>query len=77
MSGQLMDSIKRTAAEDVATPAPGAPTKRRVRGTMSTARKEQLRQAYAAAAADPAFLAEMAEIDRAFDVTVGDGLTQD
>lgn len=38
-------------------------------------RKEQLRRAYASAAQDAAYQAEMAEIDRAFDSTVGDGLT--
>lgn len=37
-------------------------------------RKERLRQAYAEAASDAAYQAEMAEIDRAFDVAVGDGL---
>lgn len=31
--------------------------------------------AYASAAADPDFVAEMEEVDRAFDTTVGDGLT--
>lgn len=70
-----MSGAKPTAAGgpevDVETP----PAKRRVRREMPAARKELLRQAYAAAAADPAFLAEMAELDRAFDVTVGDGLT--
>jgi hypothetical protein len=38
-------------------------------------RKELLRQAYARAAQDAAYQAEMAEIDRAFDSTVSDGLT--
>ena len=37
-------------------------------------RKEMLRNAYAEAANDEAYAKEMAEIDRAFDVTVGDGL---
>lgn len=48
--------------------------KRLVRRPMTEERKEQLRLAYEKAAADPAYQAEMAEIDRAFDVTVGDGL---
>ena len=37
-------------------------------------RKERLHQAYEEAAADKDFQAEMAEIDRAFDATVADGL---
>lgn len=37
-------------------------------------RKERLRKAYAEAANDEAYAKEMEEIDRAFDVTVGDGL---
>ncbi|HET7232462.1 MAG TPA: hypothetical protein VFJ16_20810 [Longimicrobium sp.] len=40
-------------------------------------RKELLRRAYAEAASDEAYAKEMAEIDRAFDVTVGDGLETD
>jgi hypothetical protein len=51
-----------------------ARTKRLIRGT-SASRQERLRQAYAGAGADPAYQAEMEEIDRAFGVTVGDGLT--
>jgi hypothetical protein len=41
---------------------------------VSGTRKELLRHAYAVAARDEHYQAEMAEIDRAFDVTVGDGL---
>lgn len=48
--------------------------RRRVRTDPGSSRKERLRQAYREAANDPVYLAEMAEIDRAFDVTVGDGL---
>lgn len=39
-----------------------------------SARKQRLHQAYEEAASDEAYQAEMAEIDRAFDATVGDGL---
>lgn len=39
-------------------------------------RREQLYQAYDNAARDPAFMAEMGEISRAFDVTTADGLTE-
>jgi hypothetical protein len=39
-------------------------------------RSELLKRAYVEAANDPAYQAEMAEIDRAFDVTVGDGLKE-
>jgi hypothetical protein len=70
-----MSGAKPTAAGGPEVEAETPRTKRRVRREMPAARKEQLRQAYAAAAADPAFLAEMAELDRAFDVTVGDGLS--
>jgi len=38
------------------------------------ARRERLHRAYDEAAADSSYQAEMAEIDRAFDTTVGDGL---
>jgi Arc/MetJ-type ribon-helix-helix transcriptional regulator len=37
-------------------------------------RKERVYAAYAAAAADDAFMADMAATNRAFDATVGDGL---
>lgn len=37
-------------------------------------RKELLREAYTEAAGDEAYAREMAEIDQAFDATVGDGL---
>lgn len=40
-------------------------------------RRARLKQAYREAARDPVYQAEMAEIDRAFDVTVGDGLEDD
>jgi hypothetical protein len=44
------------------------------RPAKPVSRGERLRRAYAEAANDKAYQAEMAEIDRAFDVTVGDGL---
>jgi hypothetical protein len=71
-----MSDLKRAAAGLGAALGVGALAKRLVRGPTPDARKELLRQAYAEAAADPAYQAEMAEIDRAFDVTVGDGLTE-
>lgn len=37
-------------------------------------RQNRVYSGYAAAAADPAFIAEMEETDRAFDATVADGL---
>ena len=37
-------------------------------------RRERLYAAYAEAAQDPAFVAEMEDVSRAFDVAVGDGL---
>jgi hypothetical protein len=73
---QLMSDVKRTPAEGSAPRAVSAVAKRRVRREMPAARKERLLQAYAEAAADPAYQAEMEEIDRAFDVTVGDGLDE-
>jgi hypothetical protein len=71
---QIVSNVKRTPTEAGSPRATEAPAKRRVRGEMSPLRKEKLRQAYAEAAADPVFQAEMEEIDRAFDATVGDGL---
>lgn len=44
------------------------------RRSAPTNHTERLRRAYAEAAGDRAYQAEMAELDRAFDVTVGDGL---
>jgi hypothetical protein len=54
-----MGDVKRTPAEGSAP----AVAKRRVRREMPSARKEKLLQAYAEAAADPAYQAEMEEID--------------
>jgi hypothetical protein len=71
---QFMSDVKRTPAEGGAPRTAETLAKRRVRGEMSPSRKDKLRQAYAEAAADPAYQAEMAEIDRAFDATVADGL---
>ena len=36
--------------------------------------RQRMLESYAAAAADPEFMRELEEVDRAFDVTVGDGL---
>lgn len=40
-------------------------------------RRQRVYMAYAAAAADPVFVDEMAEVDRAFDPTLGDGFERD
>lgn len=56
--------------------AVSAVAKRRVRREMPAERKGKLLQAYTQAAADPAYQAEMEEIARVFDVTVGDGLDE-
>lgn len=72
-----MKDVKQAVAGTGAALAVGALAKRLVRREMPAERKELLRQAYAEAGADPAYRAEMAEIDRAFDVAVGDGLDQD
>jgi hypothetical protein len=40
-------------------------------------RRERLYAAYAEAAADPDYVAEMAELERDFDSTVGDGLSDE
>jgi hypothetical protein len=68
--------LKRSAAGFGAGLAFAALTKRLFRSEAKVSRKERLRQAYAEAAQDAAYQAEMAEIDRAFDSTVGDGLTK-
>jgi len=44
---------------------------------MDPSRNEQLRDAYREAASDPEYQAEMAEIDRAFDCTLLDGLDEE
>jgi hypothetical protein len=43
-------------------------------GEPVSLRKQRLHQAYEEAARDEAYQSEMAEIDRAFDTTVADGL---
>ena len=45
-------------------------------GPAGASREELLRQAYLDAANDPAYQAEMADIDHAFDVIVADGLSE-
>jgi len=50
-------------------------TSRRVRSVGSRRSKAELRAAYEAAANDVAFMAEAEELSKAFDSTVGDGLT--
>lgn len=43
------------------------------RDRLRARRRERVYAAYAEAARDPEFMAEMADIDRAFDVTGSDG----
>lgn len=53
--------------------------RRRVRTPKYSVRNERTKELYAAyaeAARDSAFLAEMHDVDRAFDVTVADGLDE-
>ena len=45
-----------------------------VKERLRERRRARVYAAYAAAAQDPAFMAEMAETERAFDVAVGDGV---
>jgi len=51
--------------------------KRFRRTARPSSRREQLRAAYREAANDPEYQAEMAELDRAFDVAIADGLESD
>jgi hypothetical protein len=46
-----------------------------VKARLRERRRERVYAAYAEAAQDPAFMAELAAMERAFDVTVGDGLS--
>jgi hypothetical protein len=48
-----------------------------LRCERSRRRRARLYREYEEAAADPAYQAEMEELERAFDVTVGDGLDED
>jgi hypothetical protein len=45
-----------------------------VKQRLRERRRDRVYSAYAAAAQDPAFMAEMAKIEREFDLAVGDGL---
>jgi hypothetical protein len=51
--------------------------KRAVATKQRRTRRERVYASYAQAAADREYMAEMEEIDRAFDPAVGDGLTED
>ncbi len=44
-----------------------------VKGKLRERRRDRVYAAYAEAANDPAFMAEMVETDRVFDITVSDG----
>jgi HAMP domain-containing protein len=67
-------TLDKVLVASVAALAAAVLAKRWRRSATPISRLERLRRAYAEAANDGAYQAEMAEIDRAFDVTVGDGL---
>ena len=69
-----MGILKTVAAAMCVAVAATLVARRLRRGEKRVSRKELLRRAYQEAAGDVAYQAEMAEIDRAFDVAVGDGL---
>jgi len=48
----------------------------RSRAQRAAERAARIRDSYAAAAQDPEFLADMAEVEQAFDGTAGDGLAE-
>lgn len=69
-----MDNLGKAVAAASAALAAAILVKRWRRPSAPVPRTERLRRAYAEAAKDTAYQAEMAEIARAFDVAVGDGL---
>ena len=55
--------------------AEAGPRAHAVRESLRERRRQSLWAAYAEASRDPMFVAEMADTDRQFDATIGDGLS--
>ena len=76
MSFQLHASVAeaiRTVVKAGEAPSANVFVEEAVKAHLRTRRRERVYAAYAEAARDFEFMAEMEETERAFDVTVGDG----
>lgn len=77
MSFQLHASVAeaiRAVVKAGDAPSANAFVEEAVREALRQRRREKVYAAYARAAQDPEFMAEMVETDRVFDVTVSDGV---
>ena len=77
MSFQLHASVAdaiRAVVKSGEAPSANVFVEEAVKERLRERRREKIYAAYAEAAQDPEFMAEMLDTDRAFDVTVGDGL---
>lgn len=77
MSFQLHTSVAdaiRAVVKSGAAPSANVFVEEAVKERLRERRREKVYAAYAEAAQDPAFMAEMLEVDRAFNATVGDGI---
>jgi hypothetical protein len=77
MSFQLHTSVAnaiRAAVKSGDAPSANVFVENAVRERLRELRREKVYAAYAAAADDPVFRAEMLDTDRVFDATVADGL---
>ena len=76
MSFQLHASVAeaiRAAVRTGEAPSANVFVEEAVKERLRQRRRERVYASYAAAALDPSFRAEVADLERAFDVTVGDG----
>ena len=77
MSFQLHSSVAdaiRAVVKSGEAPSANVFVEEAVKERLRERRREKIYAAYAEAAQDPEFMAEMLETDRVFDVTVGDGV---
>lgn len=74
--GSLADGI-RTAVETGAAASVNAFVEDAIVERLKQLRRERLYAAYEEAATDPVYASDMAELDRDFDVAVGDGLADE
>lgn len=80
VSYQIRSSIAegiRSAVDAGAAPSVNAFVEDAIIERLKELRRERLYAEYAEAAANPDYVAEMAELEREFDVTVGDGLSEE
>lgn len=80
VSYQIRSSIAdgiRSAVDSGAAPSVNAFVEDAIIERLKELRRERLYAAYAQAASDPEYMAEMAELERDFDVATADGLSED